>query len=171
MTQTPEEMAAQYGPEGPVATARMWLEAILAKGDLDAAWRLTDLELKQTAVGAWYDANTSHPALAGEDRGVLLEALCVDEPNHSLWLPFATTQLREFRETWKNVDVSKWGWASHPRPLSPGYEIAMFVEAEGEAWTAEADMLVNALQIIVHHVPGTGWLVSGFAEPLAPAPD
>jgi hypothetical protein len=154
--------------KGPVAAANRWFELIRRHGDFAAAWPLTDPELRRSAVAGWIDANWSLPALEGQDGAALIDALNVDRPTHRLWPHFAQTQLREFASTWRNIDLDRWNWANKPRPYSPDYEIAVLFDADGQA-VGEAGLLAG-LQLILHHVAGKGWLVAGFAGPIASVP-
>jgi hypothetical protein len=167
-TPAPEPVKRQENPAGPVAAARTWFALIRGKGDLAAAWPLTDPALRRSAVEGWLAANSSHPALEGQDGAALIDALNIDRPTHRLWERFADTQLREFATTWSNVDLRLWGWASKPRPYAPDYEIAVLFEGDGEPGVEDA--CLKGLQLILHHVAGRGWLVAGFAGPMASVP-
>ena len=61
---SPEERQIHFGPDGPVAAARNWLEAIVRK-DVRSAWRATDPDYRLALTQAIIFLNQEHPSLMG----------------------------------------------------------------------------------------------------------
>src|SRR5438552_969394 len=127
--QTEAELAAHYGPDGPVAGALAWLEAIF-NDDLLAAWRVTDPNLRLVLAQAFLWANREHPHTAGYDLGETARTLASLDADHDLWPSFVQTQLREFHEAFDEFFSVPYGAGSRPRPVGIDYEIVKFVHTE-----------------------------------------
>ena len=54
---------------------------------------------------------------------------------------FAVTLLTDVAQRWGDVDPSTWGWASNPRPIAPGVEMALLVRSGGSRTFATATAL------------------------------
>jgi hypothetical protein len=153
-SQEAAEIAAHYANEGPVAAAARWLRLVL-RDDRDEAWPLTDSALRMRFADAWVTANATPPLVRRYDAVDLVSALSVPVPDHDMWPAFATTQLREFSDTWSGIDWERRGWASRPRLVSPGVEIAVLVDAGG-ATVIEHDTIPPALGFVMCYEPDGG---------------
>jgi hypothetical protein len=52
---------------------------------------------------------------------------------------------------WSHVDLETWGWASRPRPIAPGYEVALFIPTAGAMRVVTEPTLVRGLPLVMHH--------------------
>jgi hypothetical protein len=78
--QTPEELEAHYGPEGPVEAARTWFSLVVRDRDLRAAWPKTDPNLRLVMTQGWCWANRSHPLLKTLEGAGLARELAREPP-------------------------------------------------------------------------------------------
>jgi hypothetical protein len=168
--QSPEELEAHFAEDGPVAASREWLSTIFERNDLLAAWRKTDLELRQVLVQAWIWANRSHPLIVGLDRENLASELARSEPSHPLWRFFEESQLREFKEVWGELNLDRLGAASRPRPIAPDYELVIWLDTKGDVLHIEQPPFEeDALVLLMRSTP-EGWLVAGLGSEEVPEP-
>lgn len=155
------EMAAHYGPGGPVEPQMRWVDAVKA-GKWDEAWKLMDMELRLVRAQGFLWNNRSHPLVSGQDLDALAAELCRDEPEHILWPGFAETELSLFAEAWADWDLSEWGVASNPRPVDLDYELVLWIRSDGEAVQYETDTFVppqDAKYFLMHRTDD-GWKVA-----------
>lgn len=157
--QTRDEVAAHLGPAGPVQAATQWLKALLAERDYRRVWQLTDSAYRRWRAETWVAANASHPLVRSQEPGEIIVELAMVPSPSPMWSAFAETELRQFATAWSDVDLATWGWASRPRPLSPGYEVVL-TTPENVGGKFEHPTLVGGLQIVMHHTPD-GWLAVG----------
>jgi hypothetical protein len=168
MDQRDQELAAHFGPDGPVAAAGTWLALVLA-GNLREAWPKTDPNLRVVLAQAWLWANREHPEVTPYERDDAAASLAGLTFDHDLWLPFEETQLGEIRGWAGDFNLKDWGAASHPRLVPPDRELVMFIRTGGEVLTFEEPTFVEgALTMLMRHAP-SGWLVAGFSDE-APEP-
>ena len=160
MVSPADESAAHFGPAGPVETAGAWLELVVVRRDLDAAWPLTDPAFRRRLVEAWATAARRHPLLAGVDRALLVEDMSAGEPAPGArWSAFADAQVREVAQRCRWVDLTGWGWATRPQVESPGYELVVLAD-HGEDCVLEEPPVLPAFGVLMHHHPVRGWLVA-----------
>lgn len=160
---TDDSERAHWGPDGPAQPAMRWFSSLLKRRDMLEAWGLTDPRLRRELVGAWFDANPTHPALKDQVRDELVEALAQEDPAHSLWPAFAHTQLGEL-ETWlEPVDLVSWGFGSAPRPVSLDEEIIILVESVPGGEQLQAGERRRFYEILMRHADGR-WRVAGFLD-------
>lgn len=162
LEQTAEEIQAHVGPSGPVEIASRWLQLVLIDGDYAAAWRLTDPAYRAWRAREWVTANAQHPAIRARGPEQLVAALAEVDSASDGWPAFAATEIAQFRESWSNVDLETWGWASRPRPLALGYELVICTpDLVGQR--IQETTLIRALQLVMHHTD-SGWLFGGPQE-------
>jgi hypothetical protein len=155
---SPEERQIHFGPDGPVAAARTWLEAI-ARKDVRSAWQGTDPDYRLALTQAIIFLNQDHPSLMGYEREALAHALAEEDPGHPLWGSFENLLAEEFLNDLGEVRVENWG-AVTPRPISPGYELVLFPrEPVDDLGPPE----IYAHGILIHFRDGR-WLVAGLSE-------
>jgi hypothetical protein len=160
MRNSHEEPESHFGPDSPIGTARKWIWAMLEYGDLREAWTLTDESFRTVLARLWVVANRRHPALTGQQSRKLIEELSKEAPADHLWDDFASSTIADFRRLWSDVDLKRRGWGNKPRPLSPGYERVLLVEAEGELADADKDRVVPSLIFDMRYDEELGWLVA-----------
>jgi hypothetical protein len=158
-----DELAAHYGPRGPVAAANEWMTLVLS-GNLRAVWPRTDATLRLALAQAWLWANREHPDVASYDLDDVARSLAGLTFDHDLWAAFEETQTREFRDAWPDFNHDDWGAASRPRPVPPDCEIVFYMRTGGEALTVTQETLVENPIILLMRSTPDGWLVRGFSD-------
>lgn len=159
MPTSADELDAHFGPDGPVAAARCWLELVLARRDLEEAWSLTDPTFRRRLAEAWTDAADAM-APPGADRMQVVEELAREPVAPTApWRAFADDQLRAFARLCRFVDLTGSGWASRPSAESPGYELIVLAD-HGEDLVLEEPASLPAFGMLMHHHPARGWLVA-----------
>lgn len=167
--QTPEEIEAHMGPAGPVEPAWTFMRAIFRDADLAAAWQVAAESLRREMVEAWLRANATHPFVLSFDPAQATSALVAGDLHHSLWEPFADTQLRAFREGWAHFDLDRYGVGSRPRPVGVDEELVVFLDSRGEAIRLKERTPLPGVGLLMRHEPD-GWRVAGFPDPDLPSP-
>ncbi len=158
--QSPEERDAHFGPGGPVEAAKGWLEDIVLRRDVRAAWRRTDPSYRLALSQAIIFLNDHSPLLEGQDREALARDLAAEEPIHPLWNSFAELLSEEFMQDLGEVNVENWGRIT-PRPIAPGYELVLFAHGDREPGSFPAEMSSHG---VLMHLSDGRWLVAGLSE-------
>jgi hypothetical protein len=168
--QSEEEIAAHYGPEGPVMAAAEWLRCVLERNDLAEAWPLTDPNLRLVLTQEFLWANREHEALAGYDLTDTATSLASCDFEHELWPAFQESQVREFHEAWDEFFSGYYAVASRPRPVGVDYELVKYVETESDEpmWVTEPTLVVA--QVYLMRATEGGWLMAGFGVDTPPTP-
>lgn len=125
--QTPEELAVHYGPDGPVAAASNWLDAVLHVGDYALAWSLMAESLRLARAQAWLWNNRELFERAAEDLDEQSRMLAAVPSEHPYWDEFAEIELGTFAEAYPSDQYANVGISSKPRPLAPGLELVLFI--------------------------------------------
>jgi hypothetical protein len=121
-----EDLAAQVGQSsdmlaahfyGPVAVVNNFIDAIFDEDDYQHAWKLTDQNWRLCRAQAWLWNNKDHPTVLKYDYDTTAEALAEENSVHELWEYFGNTELKQFRESWSNPDIRKYGAASAKRKV------------------------------------------------------
>jgi len=128
----PADLAAHYGPDGPVATALRWAEAVV-DGRLAEAWPTTAslFRLALTRRWCWWRRGRLHAD--GHDPLLIAAALADDDG-----------------------PAGRWVAAGPPEPVGPDLEVVELLPAE----TACTDHHAPALTLLLRMGP-SGWLVAG----------
>ena len=167
--QSAEELAAHYGPEGPVVAASSWLREVL-KDNLIAAWTKTDPNLRLVLAQAFLWANRHHPAVLGYDLDEAAESLAGLTFDHDLWPEFETTQLREFHAAFDDFFSGPYGVASRPRPVGTGMEIVKFVQTPSDQPTVVTEPTAVVGHTFLLRATSGGWLMAGQGVDTPPEP-
>lgn len=167
--QSEEELAAHYGPDGPVAAALQWLDAIF-HDDLRAAWAKTEPNLRLVLAQAFLWANRTHPHTSGYDLDEGAAALAGLSFDHDLWPSFEATQLREFHEAFDAFFSEPYGAASRPRPVGLDFEIVKFVRTESDEPEFVVGPTLVEAQVFLLRATSDGWLVAGQGVDAPPEP-
>jgi hypothetical protein len=147
------------GAPGPVEAAKGWLESILTRVDIRAAWQITDPDYRLALTQAIIYLNDEHPLLVGHDKDELAAALAGDRPDHPLWDPFANLLTEEFLNDLGEIRSENWMTAI-ARPIAPGYELVLFPRERSEANDPPE---MHAHGVLVHWRDGR-WYVAGLSE-------
>lgn len=164
--QDPWEIAAHFGPDGPVQAVQDWVARLVDDKDFDGAWERMTPEFQRERVVAWVDNNADHPwILEVGGRDAAIEGLLEETAAHPLWRHFANIELDQYGEVW--AAHQSWGAFSRPRPVSPGVEIVVFMvvpEDMSEPMVFNAPTLItDAIPFYVHRSDHGGWLIGGRA--------
>jgi hypothetical protein len=157
---TPEEQEVYFGPQGPVEAAKRWLEDIVARRDVAAAWRRTDPDYRLALAQAVIFLNQENPHLAYADRAALARELAEEDAIHPLWKAFADLLTEEFLHDLGEINVANWGRVT-PRPIAPGYELVLF--ARDDVPTSDYPPEMTSHGVLMHHREER-WLVAGLSE-------
>jgi len=157
--ESPEERQVHFGPGGPVAAAKSWLEEVVVRRDVRAAWHGTDPDYRLALTQAIIFLNEQHPLLMGYERDELAHALAQENPTHPLWDSFEDLLAEEFLNDLGEVRVENWTSVS-PRPISPGYELVLFPREPADELEPPE---IYAHGILIHYRGGR-WLVAGLSE-------
>ena len=122
---------ATPAPVTPQEVATTWVEAVMDRGDLRAAWPITDATLRLVLAQDWIWAHRHHPWV-GHDRDwdSLARALGSAPPEHPLWPRFADEQLELWHKIWKGFDARRWQALDEPEVVALDLEIVTFVEVD-----------------------------------------
>jgi hypothetical protein len=162
--QTREELNAHFGPDGPVAVAQRFFEALFRDRSLRAAWEVMTPELRRDRTDAWVEVNARHPALAMIDSDVVAESLAEADPDHPLWPAFESSSVEDFLEAYSFADLESYGYASRPRPIGVDQEIVLLVRGDtNQPRVFDRPALVSGAQFVMEHRGGR-WLVAGFSR-------
>lgn len=183
--QTPEELAAHYGPDGPVAAASDWLAAVLADGDYAAAWALMSDDLRLARAQAWLWNNREFFQRAAEDLDEQADMLAAVPSEHPYWDEFAEIETGTFIEAFPLDEYANVGISSKPRPLAPGLELVLYIPmSEAQAvegatpldgggvivgGTEDGMPMKTFAQIVVEH-DGDRWIVASHNGEQMPQP-
>ena len=167
--QTPEELDAHFGPEGPVAVAQLFFEALYRDRSLRTAYQFMTPELRRDRTDAWVELNAAHPELATLDREALAERLAEAEPDDPLWPAFEDSSLQDFAAAYASIDLDSHGYASRPRPLGVAQELVLLVKQDRNTPRVfDQPTLISGAQFVLEHRDGR-WLVAGFSRAYSPS--
>lgn len=183
--QTPEELAAHFGPEGPVTPAQRWLDLIIEQDDYASAWELMTANLRLVRAQAWLWNNKDYFSKAAEDLDTQAAMLAANPSEHPYWDEFAAIELAAFQAAYPSDLYANVGISSRPRAIAPGVEIILFIGMDdahalsGAIPTESGGVVIDGAeggvpvmtfaQILVEHTRD-GWRVAGQAGPTIPEP-
>ncbi len=127
------EAPASLGGGGPRQVAAAWVEAVMDRGDLGAAWPLTHPTLRLVLAQHWIWSQRGH-SVVGDDEAEwdeLAAALVGGPGRHPLWERFAADRIRRWREFWPGFSVRTWAAREEPEPIGVDLEVVTFVETGG----------------------------------------
>ena len=145
------------------ATAVAWVEAVMDRRDLRAAWPLTDPELRLVLAQHWILSHAEAGAdFIGPQAGwdMLAQGLAAEPPSHPLWDRFAKERLRRWREYWGTFRASTWKAGERTDTVRPGVEVVTFAEPRLPALETRPAPPAALRRLAVRR-SGDGWLVAG----------
>jgi hypothetical protein len=160
-----DKVAASSGGAGPehgdpVEAARSWLADLVARRDLQAAWRHTDPDYRLALTQAVIFLNDQNPLLAGHDRDALAGELSRPEPDHPLWPSFAGLLLDEFLDALAEIDLDNWR-ATALRTVGSGLELVLFEDArEPRVEESQPEMYARG---ILMQLRDDRWMAAGLS--------
>lgn len=165
--QSYDELMVHYGDAGPVAAAMDWIQLAVREERWRDAWPFMADALRLAGVQDWLCRNRERPDVARCDLEEAAAALACEQPRHSLWEPFETTQRQMVRESWPD-GFDGWGAASRPRAVGLEHELVVFVRVDrpGEPMVFEQPTLVDDARVFTMCHTKTGWLVASLTDRL-----
>lgn len=122
--QTPEEMAAHLGDEGPAPVAEAWLAAIYERGSWELALSLCTEHLRRRVAEDFVDDASP---LGGQSLADAVAALSRIDRSHPLWPSLSSTWLGWFGNIHDGT-VNDLAFGSRPRPVDIDHEIVVVVD-------------------------------------------
>ena len=153
MTEPAAQPPGAPGAHTPEDAATAWVDAVMDRGDLAAAWPLTDPTLRLVLTQYWIWSHGDE-ALVGAQEGwdALARALAACPPAHPLWERFASDRVRRWKEFWGGFSTRTWSVREEPEPMGVGLEVVTFTETGGPP--------LPVRRFAVRDTP-EGWLVAG----------
>lgn len=140
--------------------AKRWLEDIVLRRDVLAAWQGTDPDYRLALTQAIIFLNDQNPLLEGQDREALARGLAAEKPVHPMWQSFAGLLTEEFLQDLGEINAENWGRVT-PRPIAPGYELVFFAHDGGEGAPYSPEMTSHG---VLMHLRDDRWQVAGLSE-------
>ena len=146
--------------DGPTAAAAEFLAAVLARGDLKAAWPIMRPSLRRSVTLAFAMALARAQAAQGvrADAQLAADLIEADGPAHELWPVFQTVVLDSFQEVCAHVDLGAWEWLPGIHLVALDRETVKLVDSRHPRRLGE-HTVCNALVLLMHHDSDTGWTV------------
>lgn len=164
--QTPAELQAHYGEQGPVAAAWRWCQRIADAETFGDAWcKDTGDPLRGAVAASFVEVNLKRPWMHRYDPEALGAALAAcSPPDEDVWGRFVEAQAPTFAAVVEPINSGDYGAASRPRPLGVDLELVLFVPApEGVTQVREPGVVV-ALAATMARQNGR-WIVTGWNDP------
>ncbi|MCA1691460.1 MAG: hypothetical protein ABR540_10000 [Acidimicrobiales bacterium] len=132
-------MAPETEPGTPQAAALEWVEAVMERRDLAAAWPLTDATLRLVLAQDWV-WNHRHDLEAGSDHewDAIGRGLAECPSTHALWERFAQDTVTHWQTIWKGFTPRTWSVSEAPEVLDLDWEMVTFVETGEPGAQADA---------------------------------
>ena len=140
--------------------AHAWVEASMDRGDMAAAWELTDPDLRMVLVQHWILSRQGDPDVEGEDRDELARALAASPSGHRLWGQFASDRLGRWRQFWAGFGTKAWDVTDETQELTSGVVVVTFMEKHRLLGWAKPGPPPAMRRFAVRSTP-RGWLVAG----------
>ncbi len=137
-------------PGTPQAAAVGWVEAVLDRGDLLAAWPETDPVLRLVLAQDWVWTNRHDPAIGHDhDWDEIARGLASIPPESPHWGRFAADLVATWRRAWKGFEPRGWYVAPTPEVIGLDLEMVSFIERPSAL----------TRRFAMRHTDG-GWLVA-----------
>ncbi len=162
-----EAMSDAQGAEGatplpgsPQASVMAWLEAVMDRADLAAAWPGTDPTLRLVLAQEWIWRHQHEAIPGGEDRDALAAALAAAPSDHPLWARFASELTGEWQRIWKGFSSRTWRAWDQAEVVGLDLEIVTLVETGAAEVPPDPRRAALVRRFLVRHT-AEGWLVAG----------
>lgn len=153
--------APAAGPATAQAVAAAWVEAVMDRGDLAAAWPLTDRTLRLVLAQEWVWDQRHGPLVGDEDDwDALADALAECPSHHWLWEPFATGLVERWHTVWKGFSARTWAVWDQPEVVGMDLEMVTFVETGGDRPPVAPRRAAFSRRFLARHTD-EGWMVAG----------
>ena len=159
------QMEARFGEHGPIEAVYKWITAVRSN-DFDTCWRMIDPKMRLVLAQAWIVANQNRRDVAPfyEDESAA-DSLSATRSNHSLSKAFRTTQMREFKEAYGEIDPEQWGAAERPRRFGIDLELIILMKNDSEPFMWEPGKKCRSVSFVVRWMLGI-WYIASFGEDL-----
>ncbi|HVE45411.1 MAG TPA: hypothetical protein VNA57_01505 [Acidimicrobiales bacterium] len=153
---------AEAAPDDAVAVAVAWVDAVMDRKDLRAAWPLMERDLRLVLAQHWV---LSHAEIGSELIGpqpgwdMLAQGLAADPSSHPLWDRFAKERLLRWREYWGKFSTRTWKVRRTESPV-PDVAIVTFAEPRLPALETKPGPPEVFRRLALRRSGGT-WLVAG----------
>jgi hypothetical protein len=116
----------------PQEAATRWVEAVMDREDLAAAWPLTDPTLRLVLAQDWVWMHRHHPTI-GHDTSwdEVARGLAACPPEHPLWEAFAEELVSRWRKIWAGFSAGTWAAWQEPEVVGLDLEMVTFLESDG----------------------------------------
>jgi hypothetical protein len=160
-------MSSSMDPRTPQSAAIAWVEAVLDRSDLAAAWPRTDALLRLVLAQDWV-WNRRHDPAIGHDRDwdAIATGLAADPPDSDLWDRFARDLVTMWQRTWKGFDTRSWVVRDQPEVLDFDLEMVTFFEPDSSFEQPSGERVVQpghpafTRRFAMRHTEH-GWVVAG----------
>lgn len=132
------------------------------RGDLIAAWPLTDPTLRLVLAQDWVWTHRHHPTI-GHDRSwdELARGLAALPPATELWSAFAEELTGRWQKTWAGLSAGTWAAWDQPEVVGLDLEMVTFMERDGDGPVRfEPGRSAFARRFAMRHTD-QGWQVAG----------
>lgn len=168
---SPEELAqAAFGPN---QFALQWVQAV-ADDRAEMVWPQMTPDFRLSLAQWWLVHNPealNDPSAASLDRDELVPLLAAAKPEHILFRHLARVSLRELRNGFGGLDISKLGPGTRPRPIGPGLELVRLFylpdldKDDAGNYVFAAGAAARTVSVLVERRE-RGWAVAGVGESL-----
>jgi hypothetical protein len=156
-------------PRTPQAAAVAWVETVLERGDLRAAWPDTDPILRLVLAQDWVWTNRHDPVIGHDhDWDEIAHGLAAVPPADAFWERFAVDLIGTWQRAWKGFDPRRWFVASTPEIVDLDIEVVSFIERPSTL-TRRFAMRHTDGRWLVASVDGDQWYEPGWPPRLRPA--
>lgn len=162
-------MTAEHGgvpsphpPQSAQEVALAWVDAVMDRGDLSAAWPLTDPTLRLVLAQDWVWTHRHEPAIGhNQDWDEIANALAAasDPQGHALWARFADDVVKGWHQIWRGFSARTWAALDHPEVLALDLEMVTFVETGGGPVPPKPGRTAMVRRFALRHTDD-GWAVA-----------
>ena len=157
-------MAPETERGTPQAAAVAWVEAVMDRSDLAAAWPLTDPTLRLVLAQDWvwnHRHELAEPGRVASDGGweAIAHGLAGCPCTHPLWDRFAFDVVARRQQIWKGFSALTWEVRGQPEVLGLDMEMVTFVEADEAANPTGPGRHAFARRFAMVHTDGQ-WMVA-----------
>ncbi|MET7935379.1 hypothetical protein [Streptomyces sp. NPDC005322] len=145
-----------------VAGASAFIEAIWVQHSLATAWPHVDPLLRTCWAQSWLTPLLPQAQQDGYHPDEVVDQLTLDEPAHSLWEPFARTQVDALCGSFK-VSPQTWGFASDRRLIAPDIELLRYLPVPATG-AIQADEQYAYMPFLMRYSAPFGWRVLNFVS-------
>lgn len=152
------ELAERGGLGGAPAAALRWLTFILVDENIQAAWAMTDADLRLAICQQMLHTNEH---FTPQQRRALAAEFAREEPQGEKWSDFAPALLRRLTAAYGQIDLQTWG-TMRPRPVDPEHELVVLAPAPGGGRVIQPDEQFVGAGLLLRW--DGCWLIAGLGD-------